>query len=371
MEKQKGITMKKILAGLFVMTACTLFGETGGESTVTFETKGKSKVHWSTKWQAQGLAYPDGAVVEKIRAVFKDGMENNRAKIEFYKEYDGAGTFSGLLGSEVFTISKPNNGATYTFSSPVELLGAADGIYYMKLSPAEGGVVHGLYCDGDDGSDPLRHGSSGGIAYFSNRPKGLGNEMDLGALTVYTQSLSKEAVLKTGKGLVKEAATGAPTQTKVVDACESFSKGKWWVAGTEMSIETSPELVREGTGSLKIVYPIDMKQRRWIGPTKHSVNMKKPKQIIFWVRPEESTYIAPQLIDSDGTQLGMDVADLKPGKWNLVIIKVEDMGMSKKGKDGVFSDLKRLTFAVHAAKGFAESRDYIYYFDNIVMLTDK
>jgi len=167
------------------------------------------------------------------------------------------------------------------------------------------------------------------------------------------------------------AGSGAPLRTEVIDDCERFSIGNWWIAGTEMSVETSPELVREGKGSLKIVYPVDLKQRKWIGPTKHSVNMKKPKQIIFWVRPEESTYIAPQLIDSDGTQLGMDVADLKPGKWNLVIIKVEDMGMSKKGKDGVFSDLKRLTFAVHAAKGFAESRDYIYYFDNIVMLTDK
>ncbi len=164
------------------------------------------------------------------------------------------------------------------------------------------------------------------------------------------------------------AESSEPLQTKTVDACESFSIGDWWIAGTEMSVETSPESVKEGKGSLKIVYPVNLKARRWIGPTKHSVNMEKPEEIIFWVKPEESSYVAPQLIDSDGTQLGKDIKNLKPGEWNLVSIRVKDMGMSKKGKDGVLSDLKRLTFAVHASKGFAESKDYVYYFDNIVMV---
>ncbi len=179
----------------------------GGGDALTFQAKGHSNVRWTLQWQGQGLKYPEGAVVEKIQAVFKDGMAGNKAKIEFYKNYDGAGNFSGLIGSEIFTIPKPNNGAVYTFKSPVELSGKADGLYYLKLSPAEGGVVHGLYLNDDDGSDALRHGigPDGGMAYFSNAPAGLNYATDMGALTIYTRPLSKEEALKAGEVLAEVA----------------------------------------------------------------------------------------------------------------------------------------------------------------------
>ena len=182
------MTAKKILMAILVMAACTMFGETKtAPSKVTFNTKGKVKTRWKLKWQAQSLKYPDGAVVDKIKAIIKNGMTNNRAKIEFYKNYNGAGKFSGLIASEVFTI-KPHKTAVYTFSSPVELSGAADGIYYLKLSPAEGGLVHAFYQKGDKGNNPL----TAGMAYFSNAPKGLGKDADINYLTIYTSPLSKK-----------------------------------------------------------------------------------------------------------------------------------------------------------------------------------
>ena len=182
------MTAKKILMAILVMAACTMLGETQtASSKVTFNTKAKVKIRWKLKWQAQSLKYPAGAVVEKIKANIKDGMKNNRAKIEFYKNYNGAGKFSGLLGSEIFTI-KPNKTVVYIFSTPVELSGAEDGIYYFKLSPAEGGVVHGLYQKGDKGNNPL----TAGMVYFSNRPKGLGKDADISRLTIYTRPLSKK-----------------------------------------------------------------------------------------------------------------------------------------------------------------------------------
>ncbi|MFZ2654281.1 MAG: hypothetical protein WAX69_05150 [Victivallales bacterium] len=156
---------------------------------------------------------------------------------------------------------------------------------------------------------------------------------------------------------------------ETIDACESFNINDWWLGGTKISVETSPELVKEGKGSLKIVYPVDQNHETgWLAVTKHSLKMKKPKEIIFWVKPD-APYISPQIIDSDGTQVGTDIDNLKIGEWNIVCVRVEDMGMINKGKDGVLSDLDKLTFAVHPHKsGFKESKDYIYYFDNITMI---
>jgi len=199
--------------------------------TVTFETGKHANTRWSVKWAAQGLRYPEGVVVEKIDAVLKDGMTNNRAKIEFYKDYDGAGNFSGLIHSQVFTIPKPNNGASYSFSPPVELSGAADGLYYLKISPAEGGVVHSFYVGGDDGGDTLRHGvgPSGGMACFSNAPRGLGNDVDLAYLKIHTDPLSKEAAAKARRAFSKNVVDfGAKGDGKTNDTAafaEAFAGG--------------------------------------------------------------------------------------------------------------------------------------------------
>ena len=301
------MTAKKVLTGILVMAACTMFGETKtAPSKVTFNTKGRAKVRWKLKWQAQSLKYPAGAVVEKIKANIKDGMKNNRAKIEFYKNYNNAGKFSGLLGSEVFTI-KPNKTAVYTFSTPVELSGAADGIYYLKLSPAEGGVVHGLYQKDDKGNNPL----TAGMVYFSNRPKGLGKDADISRLIIYTNPLSEEAAAKAWKA----AAKARRALTKNI--LDFGAKGDG-----ETNDTTAFEKALSGGGNLYVPAGTYI-----LGPKPMNI----PKNLVLWgdgrgtvLKPVKGTGVLFKL--SSGAQirnLSIDGKNVKKGGVNdgLIVIR--------------------------------------------------
>lgn len=164
-------------------------------SDVTFQVSGNSGIFWNLDWVAQSLDYSSegvyGVTVDKIDIIFKDGMDENAVEIEFYKNYDYAGHFSGLIYSENFTVTQ-NLPETYTFSTPVKLRGDSDGVFFMKLSPAKGGFMHSFFDWNDTGSDPLRHGTVGKL-FASNSPAGVDSPQfryDLGEIKVYTNASS-------------------------------------------------------------------------------------------------------------------------------------------------------------------------------------
>jgi hypothetical protein len=166
------------------------------------------------------------------------------------------------------------------------------------------------------------------------------------------------------------AGTMKSEATETVDPCESAKE--WEVGGAQISLETSPEFVKEGSASLKIVFPIDHTEvEGWQSATRRSLHRGKPKEIIFWVKPD-APYLSPQILDSDGTQVGIDVEDLKVGEWNLVSLEVDSMPVINPGDDGMLSDMNNLILAVHPNKtGLRDSQDYIYYIDDIKMVPSE
>ncbi len=153
----------------------------------TFKTGSSGTPHWSQGWVAQGLDYSasvDGVLIRQMKILLKDGMTDNKALIEFYRDYDDAGNFSGLAYSEEVTTPSMNNQFTHVFASPVPLLYDDDNIFYMKISPADGGEIHAFYLGSDNQSDPNRHGWTGKL-YRSADLNGSTAE-DLAYLELYT-----------------------------------------------------------------------------------------------------------------------------------------------------------------------------------------
>jgi hypothetical protein len=158
--------------------------------------------------------------------------------------------------------------------------------------------------------------------------------------------------------------------TEAIDECESESN--WEPGGARISLENSPVSVKEGSASLRIVFPIDHTEvEGWQCATRKSLSMAVPKEIIFWVKPDVP-YLSPQIRDSDGTQVAIDINDLRINEWNMVSLEVASMAVINFGEDGILSNMNTLILAVHPNKsGFEESRDYIYYIDDIKMVPLK
>jgi hypothetical protein len=155
--------------------------------------------------------------------------------------------------------------------------------------------------------------------------------------------------------------------TQTVDECESLSN--WEPGGAQISLEDSTDCVKEGRGSIKFVFPIDHTEvESWQCATRKSLSLAVPKEIIFWVKPD-APYLSPQIMDSDGTQVAIDINDLKVGEWNQVSVEVDSMVVINPGEDGVMTNMNNLIFAVHPNKsGFGDSKKYVYYIDDIRMI---
>ncbi len=190
-----------------VVLLLTLASATCAQSP-TFSTGGEDVVYWEQPWVAQSLSYPAGAYVQGLEAAFKDGLEGNRLRVEFFRAYDGAGGFGEPIQAEAIVVG-PNVEATYGFTPPVRLEGSPDGVYYMRLSPATGGVLHGSARWGDEGTDPLRHGGTGRLI-IPAEPKGVDEprfRYDLANLRLITSPIPREAVSVLSFGARGDGAT--------------------------------------------------------------------------------------------------------------------------------------------------------------------
>ncbi len=160
----------RVVAGLVGVAALSV--ASSASAAVTFSTTGVDGVFWNQAWVAQSLSYNTPVQINSISGAFKDGATNDKYTFAVYSAYDGAGGFSGLLASTVVTVNANNGWTDFSFDTPVVLSGSSNGIYYIKWTPTEGGVIHQLFQWGDEGGDPLRQGSAGHLI-ISDAPAGV------------------------------------------------------------------------------------------------------------------------------------------------------------------------------------------------------
>lgn len=182
--------MKKL-----ILVLVFLFVSTASQAEMTFDSAYYGDpIYWNQPWVTQGLHYADGAIVDKVDIVLKEGMTNDKVLFEFFKgDYAGSGVGETLIYSEVFDVTV-NTWGTYDFSGDVVLDGDSDGTYYMKISPSEGGVVHAFVIWGDDGLNLLRHGTMGAV-YISGQEPISSGEYDYAGLRVYTEPVPEPATM--------------------------------------------------------------------------------------------------------------------------------------------------------------------------------
>lgn len=143
-----------------------------GQSGDTFKTVNSDTVFWNEAWVAQSVVYKTPVEITSLRGLFKDGATNNKYTFQIFTGYDGKGGFSGELAKTTATITPNSDWSEIKFDAPVILKGSANGVYYIKWSPAEGGGIHQHAQWGDEFGDTLRMGSQGHLIVAS-QPAGV------------------------------------------------------------------------------------------------------------------------------------------------------------------------------------------------------
>lgn len=156
--------VKQVLAGIVAATAFNAAGTASAAITynVSGNSAGQTLTYWSLAWAAQSLYYAEPVQINSLKGIFKDGATDYLYKFEVFTSYDNATkTFSGKIAETTATVTNASQ-VTVSFTDTVVLQGSTDGLYYIKWSPATGGVIHQIYQGvTDDGTNPLRHGTAG------------------------------------------------------------------------------------------------------------------------------------------------------------------------------------------------------------------
>ena len=139
----------------------------------TFSAPVTANAHSGQNWAAQSLDCRSGitAQIDKIAGTFEGGATNNSYTFQVYKNYNGNGTFSGLLSSftAVVTPDSPTTILDFT-GSPIQLTGSSNGVYYLRWSPYARRRLQSVVCR-RYGYGPVANGVDGLSDHFRSTPR--------------------------------------------------------------------------------------------------------------------------------------------------------------------------------------------------------